>query len=48
MTIFNATENAVVNTTNATYARSMMGRFHVIPSNRQESILIGCIFYDMI
>ena len=48
MTILNAIENAVDNMTNATYARSMMGRFHAISSNTQWRILIGGNFYDMI
>ena len=34
--IYHATENTVVKTINVTYARRMMGRLGVIPSNIQR------------
>jgi len=48
--LIHAMENTVVNTMKAKYAQRMMGRLDVIPSNiqRRSSILIGCIFYDMV
>ena len=48
--VYYTIENAVANTINTTYARGMMGRLDVIPSNIQRisCILIGCIFYGMV
>ena len=41
--LYHAIENTMANAINATYARRIMGKLDVIPS-----ILIGCIFYDMV
>ena len=48
--LYHAIENTVANTISATYARCMMGRLDVIPSNIQRlpCILIGCIFYGTV
>ena len=44
--VYHTIENAMTNTINTTYARGVMGRLDVIPSNiqRLSCILIGCIF----
>ena len=48
--LYNAIENTVANTINATYARRMMGRLGAIPGSvqRLSCILIGCIFYSTV
>jgi len=48
--LYHAIEKTVANIINATYARRMMGRLDVIPSNIQQLsfILIGCIFNGMV
>ena len=48
--LYHAIENTVANKINTTYARRMIRRLSVVPSNiqRLSCSLIGCIFFGIV